>query len=140
MPNPNDYQRRKMTEQSCKNKCIAKMPKHFQMQFNAGMRVPVAESEKLMKCVSECVESHGLVKQSTVRHPEIEALHTRVCNYLKQHIADEEKESKKYRQLQTELRKITNGHAYLDVLFQAQDEEVSQLKEAYRNYCKPGQR
>lgn len=97
------------------------------IDFSQGLQGPYRAFDK-------AVEERGKRLATVKQHQRIN-----VCSYLKKKIADEEKESRQYQQLETDLRALTNGHAYLDVLLEAQHQEVRQLIEAYRNYCKPGQ-
>lgn len=70
-----------------------------------------------------------------VREFEHNNLRIEVCNYLKQKIEGEDRETQQYHRLEEDARTLTNGHIYLDVLFQAQDEEVKQLKILYDDLC-----
>lgn len=71
---------------------------------------------------------------------EMSDLHKKVCSYLRNKIADEERESANYQKLESDLRKLTNGHAFLDMLLSAQANEIEALKGTYRDFCVPGQR
>lgn len=86
--------------------------------------------------ISSVFQTQQLREHAERLHPEIESENIRVCNWLKQKIAEETKESGEYRHLEKVAQDLTGGHIFLDGLFQAQDIEIAQLKELYKNlYC-----
>ena len=74
-------------------------------------------------------------KPSGVREIEASNLKRNVCSYLKQKIAQEEQESQTYHKIETDAQTLTNGHIFLDVLFDAQATEVKELKTLYKDLC-----
>ena len=64
-----------------------------------------------------------------------EAMQSKMCAYLKNKIALEEQESQTYHKIEADAQKLTNGHIFLDVLFDAQATEVNEIKTLYKDLC-----
>ena len=64
-----------------------------------------------------------------------ETIHRKLCAYLKNKIAQEEQESQTYHKIEADAQTLTNGHIFLDVLFDAQATEVNELKTLYKDLC-----
>ena len=67
-----------------------------------------------------------------------EAMQSKMCAYLKNKIAQEEQESQTYHKIEADAQTLTNGHIFLDVLFDAQATEVKELKTLYKDLCEYG--
>lgn len=69
---------------------------------------------------------------------ELKQLQQKVCSYLKNKIAGEEKESQQYKQLESDVISLTHNWS-LDFLMDSQRGEIQALKDLYRDLCVRGQ-
>jgi hypothetical protein len=73
--------------------------------------------------------------EQSVNPEEMAAIKRRVCSYCAEKLKKEALETRQYVALEKDARKLTNGHVFLDVLFEAQETEIRELRTLYKAIC-----
>ena len=78
---------------------------------------------------------NALTTEQSANPEEMAAIKRRVCSYCAEKLKKEALETQQYVALEKDARKLTNGHVFLDVLFEAQETEIRKLRTLYKAIC-----